>query len=267
MDDQSHVVTTFHPPVTGSRLLRDFARLGLDEKMTLLVHASLRSLGWVCGGTQAVIESLMRIISAKGTLVMPTQSFDLSEPSYWKRPPVPQEWWPVIRQELPAYHRDKTPTRGMGAIAEAFRTFPGVVRSSHPHVSFAAWGKRKNEIIAWHPLDFPLDWDSPLGRLYQLDAHVLLLGVSYDSNTSFHLAEYGAKRHGIIYQGAPIIEDGCRVWKTYRDLDLAPAAQLLRLGEEFESACTVRVGTVGHATARLFKLKDAVDFAGQDIIQ
>lgn len=29
----------------------------------------------------------------------------------------------------------------------------------------------------------------PFGRLYELDAYILLLGVGHDSNTSLHLAQ------------------------------------------------------------------------------
>ena len=261
MDKQQEAIARSKTPITMSRLTADFTRLGLSPGMTLLVHASLSSMGWVCGGVQAVVDSLMAILTEEGTLVMPTQSFDLSEPSYWQNPPVPDAWWSRIRGEMPAYHPQKTPTRGMGAIAEAFRTFPDVVRSSHPHVSFAAWGKRKDEIVYPHPLDFPLNEASPLGRLYDWEAYVMLLGVSYDSNTAFHLAEYGREDVRTITQGAPIIEDGKRAWKQYCDIEMFSDDELAKLGRAFESRCDVTIDQVGMATCRLFKMKDAVDFA------
>ena len=108
---------------------------------------------------------------------MPSHSAGLSEPSHWVNPPVPASWWPVIRSSMPAFDRARTPTCAMGQIAELFRTLPNVIRSEHPTLSMAALGPAATEITREHPLDDPLGPDSPLGRLYELNAKVLLVGV------------------------------------------------------------------------------------------
>ncbi|KXV12404.1 AAC(3) family N-acetyltransferase, partial [Gluconobacter oxydans] len=68
-------------PVTQARLVVDFQRLGITPGMTLLVHASLSRIGWVCGGATAVIGSLLQAVGPEGTIVMPAQSSELSDPS------------------------------------------------------------------------------------------------------------------------------------------------------------------------------------------
>ena len=57
-------------------------------------------------------------------------------------------------------------------------------------MSFASWGKEAEFVIARHELAYSLGERSPLARIYELHGRILLIGVGYDRNTSFHLAEY-----------------------------------------------------------------------------
>ncbi|HEX7713316.1 MAG TPA: AAC(3) family N-acetyltransferase [Bacillota bacterium] len=251
---------------TRQSLAGDLYRLGLRPGMTVLVHSSLSSLGWVCGGPVAIVQALCDAITSAGTLVMPAHSGDYSDPCYWQNPPVPKEWWQTIRETMPAYEPEITPTRGMGAIPETFRTFPGVLRSSHPALSFTAWGKDAAVITRGHTLDNALGEGSPLARIYERDGWVLLLGVGYENNTSFHLAEYRIPVRAPFDAGAPVLEAGQRVWKRYKDIEFHMEF-FAELGREFEARESVShpviQGKVGSAAARLFPQRAAVDFAAE----
>ena len=136
---ESEVIAASEKPVTEQSLAADLRRLGLRAGMTVLVHSSLSSLGWVCGGSTAVIRALLAVVGTDGTLVMPAHSAG-SDPAGWENPPVPRAWWDTIRATTPPFDPAITPTRAIGVIPEQFRTWPGVVRSYHPTGSFAARG-------------------------------------------------------------------------------------------------------------------------------
>ena len=229
--------------------------------MTLLVHSSLRALDWVVGGPLAVVDALASVVGPSGTVVMPTHTLGHSEPSLWRDRPVPQMWWPIIRDELPPFDPARTPSRGMGAIAETFRTLPGVARSGHPIRSFCARGPLAGSITERHPFPEPLGDDSPLGRIYEVGGYVLLLGVGHEVNTSLHLSEHRARWPGkrTVVRGAPVERRGERVWVTFRDINTR-ADDFAALGTALDFTGLSRRGDVAGAAARLVSQPALVDF-------
>ncbi|MBY9004876.1 MAG: AAC(3) family N-acetyltransferase [Candidatus Lokiarchaeota archaeon] len=262
MEKEFDIVKNTTKPNTAGSFKKDLISLGLKEGEILIVHSSLSKMGWTVGGPVALIDALMDLITPKGTLIMPTFTSGNTEPSEWQYPPVPEEWWSSIREYIPAFHPDKIPTRGMGSIPETFRKYPNVIRSNHPTTSFAAWGKYAKKIVKNHPLENDLGLDSPLGKIYELDGQILLLGVPHLNNSSLHLAEYLCEYPGKEYItiGSAIYVNKKRRWVTWKELDNI-SDDFDDLGHDYEQSIDYRSQKVGEAEARLFSQRDMVDFA------
>jgi aminoglycoside 3-N-acetyltransferase len=259
---EANIIEQTTAPLTVESLAAQFSALGLAAGQTVLVHSAMSKLGWVVGGAEAVILALLRVLGRDGTLMMPTHTAQRTDPANWRNPPVPPEWVPIIRAHMPLFNPATTPPREMGALAEQFRTWPGVIRSDHPICSFAALGPNAQQLTANHALDDMLGEQSPIGRLYELDGCVLLLGVGHGNNTSLHLAEYRAEWPGKprITEGTTMLVDGVPQWVTFDMLRLEDE-DFETIGVAYEAQHGIQPGKVGNATARFFRQRPIVDFA------
>jgi aminoglycoside 3-N-acetyltransferase len=253
---------TVGEPATVTSLISDLHDLGVIESDLIVVHSSLSRLGWVVGGAQAVVSALMAAVGPEGTIVMPTHSGHLSDPARWKHPAVPHRWVPLVRENLPAFDPRLTPTRNMGAIVDCFRQLEGAQRSPHPRLSFTAVGPLAETVTGRHDLAAGLGPESPIGRLYDLGAKVVLLGVDHANNTSLHLAEYRARWPGKHWhtEGSPVLVDGERQWLSYEELAFDDA-DFRRLGEAFAATGSEAKSLVGSGLGRLCHQDEVVDFA------
>jgi aminoglycoside 3-N-acetyltransferase len=251
------------PPVIGERLVRDLRGLGVEPGQTLLVNASLSSIGWVEGGAPAVVAALREAVGPNGNVVVPAGTEENSHFSRAHRELIEGMSWGELRAYrnlMPAFDKDTTPS-GMGAIAETLRTTVGAVRSDHPQSSFAAIGPDADLLMADHKLDSHLGEGSPLAKLYQRRAQVLMIGVGYEYCTALHLAEYRyTPRPPMQTYACVVVIDGRRAWTGYQDVVLDDN-DFQEIGKSLSAEVVVREGYVGHAKCRLMPLRHTVDFA------
>ena len=259
------IVQRTSQPLTVDSLAEQLAACGLQPGQTVLVHSALSSLGWVVGGPVAVIQALLRVVGPSGTVMMPTQTWKNLDPASgaYQAEGIPEAWWQIVREHVPAYDPAITPSIGMGVIAELFRTWPGAQRSAHPTRSFAALGPHADLLTAEHPLTDVFGPASPLGKLYELDGSILLIGLDHGSNTSLHLAEHLANYPGKRYvqESSAVLVDGRRQWLTYPSPDLMQDADFAAIGDAYEAAHGIARHTVGLAPVRFLRQRPLVDWA------
>ena len=179
--------------------LRD---LGLIAGDVVLVHSSMKGLGYVEGGSEAVIDALLEVVGGEGTVLFPTLTG-----SKYDGPDHP----PSI---------DLTTTAcapWVGVVPETARRRADAVRSVHPTHSVVALGANREMWTHGHEQGAsPCDAASPYFRLMEHGGKILLLGgVTHDSNTSLHCIEEIA---GVPYHLQPDFTDGVVALPDGRDV-------------------------------------------------
>ena len=267
MSQEAKIIAQTKTPLTKPGIIQALRALGLGAGQLVMVHCAMSRLGWVVGNEQALLEALFEVLGAEGTLMMPAFSSDWSDPADWEAPPVPEDWWPTIREHWPAFDPALTPTRGLGRLPERFRVAPGTMRSLHPNVSFAARGPLAESLTSKHPLNDGLGQGGPLGRFYMHGGKVLLLGVGYESCTLLHLGERLAmqdRTRSKVLGGAAMMVEGQRQWVELWSIE-TNHDDFPSLGEAFERArpASITRGRVGLGQARLIEGGALVDFASK----
>lgn len=248
--------------MTSEDLADKLLALGLARGMTLLVHASLRSIGWVEGGAEAVAAALRQVLSPAGTLVVATPTAENSDTSRDYLSRIAGMTAPQVldyQRAMPPFDRAATPA-GSGLIAEAVRTTAGAIRSAHPQSSFAAIGPLARPLMKRHAISCHLGEDSPLGKLYQADAWILLLGVGYASCTALHLAEYRYQEKPLLRSYRCVVRHrGEAQWRRFTDVVLDDS-DFTDIGDALDGNIACKRGHVGKAEYRLVLMKDVVDY-------
>ncbi|MEW6734158.1 MAG: AAC(3) family N-acetyltransferase [Acidobacteriota bacterium] len=250
---------------TQDELYEDFVRLGVMPGSALLLHSSLSSIGYVVGGAISVINALRRCLGSEGTLCVPTHTPELSDPENWHNPLVPLKYWEKIREGIPLFDPQLILPVSVGIIPCTILGYSGVRRSSHPIASIAALGRHANFITSDHSLHEPEGWSSPVGRLYELDGWILLLGVDNRRNTSLHLAESAADVPYIkMSAGKP--NDRVKVQDSQGEIRFVRLTRSAQCSEGFiqaepylRRAGLITYGQVGDAPCQLMRQRPVVD--------
>lgn len=182
------------------KLETDLLTLGLRPGGVLMMHASLRALGWLPGGAEAVIQGLLSALGADGTLLMPALSYE------------------HVTRENPLFDVKNTPSN-VGILPETFRQRAGTKRSTHPTHSVCAVGPLAAALLDPHIEDTtPCGPNSPFHNLPHHNGQILMLGCGLEPNTSIHAIEEITAPPYLYAEPIDytlVLEDGANILKTY----------------------------------------------------
>ncbi len=253
------------PIITKSQLIRDLRKLGLSAGQVVMLHASVKRIGWVVGGPDVVLDAILNVLTSSGTLMMLAG---------WEDNPYELTQWPKKRQEAylkecPAFdpQRSRAEHREMGILTEYLRTRPNARRSRHPF-SYVAVGERAKWITEKHPWQYRDGPGSPLSKLCESAGYVLVLGSPTGNITLLHHAEHLADvpNKKIDRYRMPVLRDGRRVWMEFEEYDTTEGIvdwqddYFETIVREYVAAGSGRAGKVGGADSYLFEARTLIEF-------
>ncbi len=250
---------------TQSSLSNDLISLGIREGDGLFIHGSMRAIRSVVGGPRTVTETLLGAVGESGLIGMPGFSSDAYFPSDLDRSSLSQNQISQIEAAVPGFNASKSPTSGMGIIAETFRNWPGTERSDHPAVSICLNGSKANDFLVEHSRAWATGAQTPLGRLQERKAmKILLIGVGWNRCSALHTAETLAEHRRTKtrrFKNGGIDASWIETPDVADDMNrLFPA-----VGEAFEKTGAVSIGAFGAAQCKICDYRQLIEF-GSDWI-
>ena len=258
--------------VTLSGLRSDLRALGVRAGGVLMLHCRMSAIGWVIGGSETIVRSLLDVLGPSGTLMALTgweyDSYDLDEWDEAKRA--------AYLEDPPAFHPAFSESaHDYGRLPERVRTWPGAHRSTNPIASFAAVGRLAEWLTSDQPEDHGYGPGSPLEKLVKSGGEVLMLGAPLETVTLLHYAEELARvpdKRRVTYR-APLRRGHDIEWRAIDDIesshgafDYEAAVGSARDGFEVIASDALasgigRRGRVGDADSVLFPAPELLRFA------
>jgi len=241
--------------VLPDELSDGFRRLGLEEGDSVVMHASLESMGPVDGGAAMVLHRLMRSLGKDGILIMPTFT-SLTRHSSTHDNYTKAGCWCEGREvrHLP-FIPELQPDKDMGEIAYRLCSWPSSRRSKHPAYSLVAVGKDSDKFVREYSVADPLQ---PLKAFLKEDPTVLTVGVGLDSVSAIHIAEQRFTPSKFVKERSLTITSKGQEWVDVIALGCAGGFEKLapRLSSE-----KLKETQIGSATATLYSMRGLVQVA------
>lgn len=175
--------------VTKDHIVSDLREIGLREGDHVAATLSFKSLGYVKGGAEEFIDSLLEVVGTNGTIMM----------NAFTRPPK-REDIPVseIMDSNYVFNYQETPT-WTGLVPETLRRRKDAIRSRNPVCSVVAIGRLARHLTEDH--DENSDLYAPYSKLAELDGKYLCIGLKDNPLVAIrHEAQRLAGLFDVVYR-------------------------------------------------------------------
>lgn len=233
---------------TKADILKQLEQLSVAKGKIVTVHTSLKAVGEIDGGGDALLDALIEYFTQDGGLLC-----------------VPTHTWDSDVYDL------RTAQSCIGVLPRLAAAHPDALRTLHPTHSMAVFGDKKKAVEfvkneVW--VDTPANPDGCYGKICEQDGYVLLIGVGHDKNTYLHcveemletadrLTDYKVEKRIIHKDGT--VENRYLYWFDDKLPDVS--INFPKFEVPFRFFGCISDGTVGEAPAQLCsarKMKDVI---------
>lgn len=236
---------------------------GINPGDGLFVHTALGQIGPVIGGPRGVIQALINAVGPTGLIGMPGFSTDAYDPVEIHSLDVTPKRHDQIKRQVPGFDKARSNVLENGAVPEAFRRWPDVVRSAHPTSSTLLFGSDAKDLSRSHdPYGWPTGPDTPWSRLRSRpNMKILLIGVGWNRCSALHAAESAAEFRRTVTRTFKLGNGPDARWITAPDVSDDLDRLFPLVGAAWEKTGNVRLGKIGKADFKLTGYDKLVEFA------
>jgi len=171
----------YHQKYDADDIIKIMIGMGMKQGSVVCIHASMKEFYNYRSSAKELIDKIIDVITSEGTIMMPA---------------FPDQTH--VHDKEYVFDPKKEPTKA-GALAEAFRKYPGVIRSINVQHSVCAWGKYAQWLTKDHQYCKNC-WDenSPWFRMTSLNALNFTLGLS-----SHYIGTFDHCVEAVLYKDYP----------------------------------------------------------------
>ena len=224
---------------TYQSLLSDIKNIGLKSDDKIIIHSSMKKVGEVQGGGNTLLDVFCDYLGEEGLVVLPCHTWDSV-----------QNYGNIYHTNVPS---------NLGLLPNLFRVRKGVYRSLHPTHSLCAFGKGAKEFVQGEiGNDCFCGNGRCMSKLLDMNAKVLLLGVTLTSCTFFHLIEEQTTPNHYWFNEKPgmykiKMPDGQLIENPVYDTKIDTSHYFDNALSVVKGEKTTRLGKIGNADCILFE--------------
>ena len=165
-----YMLKVFDKVYTKEDIIAQLCKMNIPRDRVVLMHSSLRLIGEVEGGAEALLDALIEYFTEEGGLFC-----------------VPTHTWAFMKRDVTLDMSD--PITCLGAFSTVALMDGRGIRSQNPTHSMVVFGNRERalEFIKDEgTISSGTNPDSCYGKLYSEGGYVLLVGVGHNRNTYVH---------------------------------------------------------------------------------
>ena len=155
--------------ITQKELYNQLENLNIPHGKPIIIHNSLKAIGEIEGGGEALLETLIKYAEETQSLVC-----------------IPTHTWKTLVMDL------GRPSSCLGVLPSLASKHPKGIRSMHPTHSITVFGDRKRAedfVRNEENVNTPTNPDGCYGNIVKEEGYVLLIGVNQTKNTIIHCIE------------------------------------------------------------------------------